>query len=90
MSCAPRLHVHRPDEASGEEPQPSGVGAGDGGVLVNKDRYGAAVHEAGHAVAACSMGLGMKQRGIVISDKSGITYNRAPGFNSRRRDRRCG
>jgi hypothetical protein len=44
--------------------------------------YALAVHEAGHAAAAYSVGFGMTKRGIVLKGREGITYNRAPGFRS--------
>jgi hypothetical protein len=49
------------------------------------------VHEAGHAVAACAVGLGVKGRGIVVRNvmvhgyktTSGIAYTRGPGIRTR-------
>ena len=46
-------------------------------------KYTTAVHEAGHAVAACSVGFGMKKRGIVLEELKGTAYIRGPGRRSR-------
>src|SRR5439155_18571590 len=46
-------------------------------------KYTTAVDEAGHAVAACSVGFGMKKRGIVLEELKGTAYIRGPGRRSR-------
>lgn len=50
--------------------------------VTQDERYHCAVHEAGHAVAACEMGFGMTRRGIVLAGREGITYTRGPGIRS--------
>jgi hypothetical protein len=47
--------------------------------VTQKERYHCAVHEAGHAVAACAIGFGMTRRGVVLSGREGAAYTRLPG-----------
>src|ERR1700685_950420 len=56
---------------------------------IEQDQYACAIHEAGHAVAACAVGFGMKERGIVLRDSndgggltSGSAHTRSPGIHS--------
>jgi hypothetical protein len=41
-----------------------------------------AVHEAGHAIAACAVGFGMKKTGIILDGACGFAYTRRPGSRS--------
>ena len=53
------------------------------GTSDRQERYAASLHEAGHAVAACSVGFGLQRRGIVLRGREGMTYTRGPGLRSR-------
>lgn len=55
---------------------------------IEQQHYTCAVHEAGHAVAACAVGFGMKKKGMVLRNSlveglfDGVAYTRAYGRRS--------
>jgi hypothetical protein len=51
--------------------------------VTSAQRRAVAVHESGHAVTTCSLGLGLHKRGIVLRGREGTTYGRGTELHSR-------
>lgn len=50
--------------------------------ITSEQKWAIAIHESGHAVAACELGFGLKRRGVELIGQEGISYPRSPGLRS--------